>query len=238
MAKAIKKLPTCPYCHKRISYIGSMFLKTKGEYNCPQCKCISNVVIARSAYAIASAVCIIALLIVVLYTVSGDHGSFLGMACVLAPFLIFYLVVPLFVRLIPCKDQSAVKKILDKTASSMPGEAAYQAAMQNSTKPVLLDVEEDFSAKFMKAKSHTKSLQEAGIDESPSDGEPEDIQNTRIAFEINHETLMMAESPALADPKSPSAEEETVLEAPLEKTDGSSPSLTTEDDWAAFDESN
>ena len=91
MAKTIK-LPTCPYCHKRISYVGSIFLKTKGEYNCPRCKCISNVVISRSAYAIASTVCIAALLIVVLYTISGAPSSFLGIACVLAPFLIFYIV--------------------------------------------------------------------------------------------------------------------------------------------------
>lgn len=236
MAKSIK-LPTCPYCHKRISYIGSMFLKTKGEYNCPQCKCISNVVIARSAYAIASAVCIVALLIVVFYTVAGDHSSFLGIACVLAPFLIFYLVVPLFVRLVPCKDQSAVKKILDRTASDMPGEAAYQAAMQSSTRPVMLDVEEDFSAKFMKAKSHTKPLQETDEDGLPAaDGEPKDIQNTRIAFEINHETLMMAESRSLSDTPDTSPSESAPDTVSSEQETEASPSLTTEDDLAAFAE--
>lgn len=211
MAKTIK-LPTCPYCHKRISYVGSIFLKTKGEYNCPRCKCISNVVISRSAYAIASTVCIAALLIVVLYTISGDHSSFLGIACVLAPFLIFYIAVPFFVQLVPCKDKSAVKKIMDRTASDMPNEAAYQAAMQTSAKPVMLDVEEDFSAKFMKAKSHNKALYQEASNATEADAlphEPEDIQNTRIAFEINHETQMMAVDRELFPQNAETPQEET-----------------------------
>ncbi len=190
MAKSLK-LPGCPYCHKRISYIGSMFLKTKGEYSCSRCKCISNVVISRTAYAIASAVCIAALLIVVFYTIGGNHGSFLGIACVLAPFLIFYLVIPFFVRLVPCKDKSAVKRLLDRSVSEMPNEAAYQAAVQSESKPVKLDVDEDFSAKFMRAKSHN-SVHQQGEEEDggemPSDGESE-IRNTTIAFEINHDGL-------------------------------------------------
>ncbi len=213
------KRPACPYCHKRISYIGSMFLKTKGEYTCPQCKCISNVVIGRSAYAIASMVCIVALLIVVFYSIAGNHASFLGIVCVLAPFVIFYLVVPLFVRLVPCKDRSAVKKILDRTAAPIPSEAAYQTtASPTDTRPVMLDVEEDFSARFMRVKKHTVHQTETDEEEPaemPLTSEPEEIHNTRIAFEINHETQMMAEDRTLfSESEETPKPDETVPEEP------------------------
>lgn len=190
MAK-ILVLPKCPYCKKKISYMGAMFMKTKGEHNCPYCKCISNVVISRAAYALASLVCVSALLIVVLYSIAGDHSSFLGLACVLAPFLIFYIVVPLLVRLVPCKDKSAVRKLLDKAETKVPPKSAYEkTAAQPVQKPVTLDVEEDFSAKFMRAKSTVqKNAAEAAIlngeTQNADPEEMEDISNNAISFEIN-----------------------------------------------------
>ena len=166
-----------------------MFLKTKGEFNCGSCKCISNVVISRGAYALASLVCIVALLIVVLYSIAGDHGSFLGLACVFAPFLIFYIMIPFFVKLAPCKDKSAVKRLLEKRGADVPVEAVYPDIPQTGSNPVQLDVDEDFSAKFMKVKSNAHRITE-GADEEPSYGsesEVEDIQNTRIAFDLNED---------------------------------------------------
>ncbi len=192
------KLPRCPYCHKKISYPGAMFLKTKGEFNCGSCKCISNVVISRGAYALASMVCIVALLIVVLYSIGGDHGSFLGMACVFAPFMIFYIMIPFFVRLAPCKDKSAVKRLLEKRGAVIPNEpAVFPAAPQTETKPVNLDVDEDFSAKFLRAKSTVKKNTDGAEQTAPDEnGEIEDIQNTKIAFEINKDTPAEEEEPA------------------------------------------
>ena len=169
-------------------------MKTKGEHNCTSCKCISNVVISRGAYALASAVCIAALLIVVLYTLGGNHGSFMGIACVLAPFIIFYITVPFFVKLIPCKDKSAVNKILEKRASAMPNETAMEA-IQNAAKPVTLDVEDDFSARFMKAKKST--IEKNGLngqEYQPVEGEPEDIGNTKIDFEITEDKITEGEN--------------------------------------------
>ncbi len=171
-------------------------MKTKGEHNCNTCDCISNVTISKKAYALASLVCVVSLLIVVLYSMAGNHGSFLGIAAVLMPFLIFYILVPFFVRLTPCKDQSAVKKLLDRNASDRPSDAAYQAAANSAAKPVMLDVEEDFSQKFMQAKHQNslRSLEENDEENEPvTDQEPEDIQNTKIAFEINENTLYQEE---------------------------------------------
>lgn len=182
MARLLR-LSKCPYCHKKISYLGSMFLKTKGEYNCTSCKCISNVVISRAAYAIASLVCVISLLIVVIYSMAGNHGSLLGICLVLAPFLLFYLIVPFLVRLAPCKDKSAVAKLKENSIPAIPAAAAPAPAVPRS-KPVKLDVEDDFTAKFMKVKS-SKPEQENKAVAVPA--EPEDIQNTRVAFDLKSE---------------------------------------------------
>lgn len=178
------RLSKCPYCHKKISYLGSMFLKTKGEYNCSSCKCISNVVISRAAYAIASAVCVIALLIVVIYSMAGDHGSVLGICLVLAPFLLFYLIIPFLVRLAPCKDKSAVSKLMENSVPGVSRETV-PAPSQPRSKPVKLDVEDDFSAKFMKAKNSVQS--EHAAESTPIPAVPEDIQNTKVAFDLKSE---------------------------------------------------
>ena len=162
-----------------------MFLKTKGEYNCSSCKCISNVVISRAAYAIASAVCVIALLIVVIYSMAGDHGSVLGICLVLAPFLLFYLLVPFLVRLAPCKDKSAVAKLMENSVPAVVRDAAPAAPPQPRSKPVKLDVEDDFSARFMKAKKSAHS-EHAG-ESAPAPAVPEDIQNTKVAFDLKSE---------------------------------------------------
>ncbi len=183
------RLPRCPYCHKRVSYLGSMFLKTKGEYNCESCQCISNVYISKVAYAIASVVCILALLIVVIYSFIGDHGNLIGLIFLFVPFLLFYIFVPLLVRLVPCKDKSAVTRLKDKSIPNMPSEAAYQQALSHQkAKPVKLDVEEDFSTRFMKAKNHTQVMkaitEPAAVPTNEPDLPEEDLGQTKVALDL------------------------------------------------------
>ena len=163
-----------------------MFLKTKGEYTCRSCKCISNVVISRAAYAIASAICVISLLIVVIYSMAGDHGSLLGIFLVLLPFIIFYIIIPFLVRLAPCKDKSAVEKLMESSSVSAPGDAALQSTLKHSkSKPVDIDVDEDFTQKFMKVKNNIQS-ENAGEGNNYS-SDPDDIQNTKIAFDLKED---------------------------------------------------
>ena len=187
--RKILRLPKCPYCHKKISYVGSQFLKTKGEYSCESCKCISNVYISKVAYALASFVCIIALLVVVLYSIMGDPGNIIGVIFVLIPFVIFYLLVPLLVRLVPCKDKSAVKKLQDKAIPNIPSENAYnQAAVHNKTNPVKLDVEEGFSAKFMKAKNKVHNPDTDSENEAPENDE--NMEHTKVAIDIGEKNKL------------------------------------------------
>lgn len=150
MSKSL--LTSCPYCHRKVNFFGASILKTKGEHCCSGCSCISNVVINKSIYGIASAAVIISFLILFIYSMFGDHGNPIGIFFVLAPFLIFYLIVPFFVRLEPCNDKSAVKK-LHRKISPIP-----EQKKQNYTpeQPVDLDVGDDFGASFMRVKNIVK----------------------------------------------------------------------------------
>ncbi len=151
MSKSL--LTNCPYCHRKVSYFGASILKTKGEHCCSGCNCISNVVINKSIYGIASATVVISFLILFLYSMFGDHGSPWGILFVLAPFLLFYLIVPWFVKLEPCNDKSAVKK-LHRKISPIP-----EQKQQNYTpeQPVDLDVGADFGTSFLNIKNSIKN---------------------------------------------------------------------------------
>lgn len=187
------KLSRCPYCGRKISYIGSMFLKSKGEFNCDRCKCVSNVVINRALYGIASGVCVLAFLIVVLYTQFGDHGSLLGILWVLLPFLAFYILIPFFVTLEPCNEKSAVKIVIESSSpkrnQTVQQTVQPSSAVQPKAKPIELDVDDDFSTKFMQAKvNFTQKISESekSLSDAPDSSE-QDIQNTQILFELNEE---------------------------------------------------
>ncbi|MGN0537605.1 MAG: hypothetical protein ACI4M3_06480 [Acutalibacteraceae bacterium] len=93
------QLPCCPFCRHKIHYSEALFLKNEGEYVCRHCQKVSNILIDRSIYGLASGVCILALLILVLYLFLGDHGNPVGIFLVLFPFVVFYACVPFFVRL-------------------------------------------------------------------------------------------------------------------------------------------
>ncbi len=167
MAKRL--LTECPYCHRKISFFGAAILKTKGEHCCAGCKCISNVTINKSIYGVASGAVVLSFLILFLYSIFGDHGNIWGIFYVLAPFLIFYILVPYFVRLEPCNDKSAVKK-LHRKISPIPEEKQKSYVQEQ---PIDLDIGADFGASFMKVKNSIKSEQ----DEDP------DFKDSRIIDE-------------------------------------------------------
>ncbi len=156
MAKRL--LTECPYCHRKVSFIGANILKTKGEHNCRGCKCISNVIIHRSLYGIAGAAVIASLITLLLNLGYGDPTDPWCILYVALPFLIFYLVVPFFVRLEPCNDKSAVNR-LHRKIDPLPIQK-----VKKPEKPIELNVGEDFSASFMKAKTNIKPKDEDNED--------------------------------------------------------------------------
>ncbi len=145
MSKRI--LSSCPYCGKKLSYLSLMLLKRKGEHYCYQCGCTSNVVLSRALLALASAVCVVGFLIMLLFSMFGNHEDLRGMLWVMIPFAVFYIMIPFCVRLEPFNDRIYRQKRVPKSVLAARARKAQAAA-----KPIELDVEEDFSAKFMKAK--------------------------------------------------------------------------------------
>ena len=150
-------------------------------------------------YAIASGICILALIIVLLYSSFGEHGSLWGIVFVLIPFIIFYAIVPFFVRLEPCKDKSAVNSVKEKSKKIIVGEAPAEHKKskniyhtQNTQNPIELDVSDDFSARFMKTKSNLASTKpelseedrKQMLDISSSLEIPEDIFSGDLSKEI------------------------------------------------------
>lgn len=154
---ARKLLTECPYCHRKVSYFGAGILKTKGEHSCTGCKCISNVVIHRALYGIGGGAVVISLILVLLLSAYMKHDNIWGIILVLLPYLIFYIVSPFFIRLEPCNDKSAVNKLRRKI-EPVPIEKRH--SINKIEQPIELNVGEQFSSNFMKAKSSMKSGEE------------------------------------------------------------------------------
>ena len=146
-------LTECPYCHRKVSFIGANILKTRGEHNCRGCKCISNVVIHRSLYGIAGASVIASLITLLLNLGYGNAADPMSILYVALPFLIFYLVVPFFVKLEPCNDKSAVNR-LHRKIDPLPIQTKRKQIKPE--KPIELDVGDDFKTSFLKAKTTVK----------------------------------------------------------------------------------
>ena len=174
MAKGLK-MTKCPYCKGRVSYITGFIIKTKGEYVCNTCKGVSNVLLNKTLYAVASGICILALLIMMIYTSSCDHGDPIGILLVLLPFIAFYLIVPFFVRLEPCKDKTGVDNI--KKSVSVPSAVTRKNAVRiEEEEPVRVykgsaaensddDIGIEFTKKFMIAKNRSENDKSEYIEE-------------------------------------------------------------------------
>lgn len=182
MSKAI--LSRCPYCGKKISYINSMFLRKQGEYYCYKCQCTSNIVIHRGLYALASAVCVISFLIMLLFSMFGNHEDLRGMMWVVIPFMVFYIAVPFFIRLEPFNDKIYPQKRKPKAVPV--GQPKVRKVVRKKPAPVELQVDDDFSKKFMQAKSNAvQKVLSPNEDNNITGNLPRDIGNTQILFELN-----------------------------------------------------
>lgn len=199
------RLTRCPYCRRKISFFGAMILKTKGEYCCTNCKCISNVVIHRSIYGIASFACVAAMLILVLYLSFGNHGSLLGILYVLIPFLLFYIMIPFFVRLEPCNDKSAEKRI--RYTKADPIIAENRKIKLSSTNPIELDVGDDFTTSFFNVKSESSknSEEDSDIKINEKVGEFKDISSIS-SEESEEENKKVKEDDEITEEKNSSEE--------------------------------
>ena len=220
---ARRLLTECPYCHRKVSYFAANILKTKGEHSCKGCKCISNVVIHPALYGIGSFAVVISLLTLVLLTATADHSDYRNPLFVLMPFIVFYLVVPFFVRLGPCQDRSAVNRLRRKS-DPIP-EAPKKVSHKKQPKPIELNVGDDFTASFMRAKNSVKSYEQE-YDENDSRIIREDSSDSDSAEGLDYDI-----SSGVQNEKSGEEDDDVrIYKKPSEQNDESNPSSDENED--------
>jgi len=152
-----------------------MLIKKKGEYYCYKCQCTSNVIIHQGLSALAAFVCVLAVLLMLLFSMFGDHSDLTNIIWIVMPFVVFYIATPFFVKLEPFNDKIYPMKRMPKRIFNKK---------TKSPKPVQLDVENDFSKKFMLAKNNADQKIRHSTAETDS-SLPTDISNSEVLFGLN-----------------------------------------------------
>lgn len=94
-----KNLHSCPYCGEKVPYYKMLLNEKNGEYTCDNCDRYSNIKLKNKSLAwtmvfLFAAVAAILGIITFKETLQGVIFS-------LIPFLIMYLIIPFFLRLVP-----------------------------------------------------------------------------------------------------------------------------------------
>lgn len=93
----------CPYCSKRISYVSAYASRRKAEYVCERCGKESRVVINRKVIPAFVLAAVIAVAIMAGWIFAGLADNPLGILLVAVPLIIFTVISPKFVKLVPLK---------------------------------------------------------------------------------------------------------------------------------------
>lgn len=91
--------PRCPYCGKKIGLASAWALRTQGEYLCPKCGGISNIVLDPGIYLLAFAAILVSAVFFTLALLNFVAFDLWLLLLVLLPFLLFYLISAFLVRL-------------------------------------------------------------------------------------------------------------------------------------------
>lgn len=91
--------PRCPYCGKKVNYANTWVLKTQGEYLCPKCGGISNIVLDRGVYFLAFLAILASSAFFLLSFLKFLPFDFWLFLLVILPFFLFFLISVFLVRL-------------------------------------------------------------------------------------------------------------------------------------------
>lgn len=81
----------CPYCGKKMNLAIIWGLRRRGEYRCPRCQGISNVVLSSAALSMAFTAISLSALILAGTLFLMEEASWWSVLAVAAPFFIFYI---------------------------------------------------------------------------------------------------------------------------------------------------
>lgn len=93
----------CPYCSKRISYVSAYASRRKAEYVCERCGKESKVVVNKKVILAFIFSAVIAVAIMVGWIYAGLSYNPLGILLVAVPLIIFTVISPKFVKIVPLK---------------------------------------------------------------------------------------------------------------------------------------
>lgn len=103
--------PRCPHCGYKIGLIKTWALKTQGEYMCPKCGRVSNIVLDRLVYLFAFLAILVSAIFFTLGMLEILSLDVWLILLILLPFLLFYLTSVFLVRLKkPAVRRKAVPK--------------------------------------------------------------------------------------------------------------------------------
>lgn len=84
--------PQCPYCGKKVGILNTWTLRKRGEYTCPRCQGLSNVVLDIFVPLFAALAILVALFSFVINRVGEYPITLATFLWILGPFLVFYIV--------------------------------------------------------------------------------------------------------------------------------------------------
>lgn len=93
-------LPQCPYCDKKVNPLTAWFLRTQGEYICPKCGGVANVVLDPLVKVLGVVVILLGLVFFILAMVDQTDAIPVFYAVLIAlPFVLFSILSAFFVHL-------------------------------------------------------------------------------------------------------------------------------------------
>ncbi len=93
------RLPRCPYCGKKLNPLYSWYLKNQGEFLCPKCGGISNVILDPAAYIFGNGAVILALIGFLVTRIRGNVFDLMVLLWLVLPFFVFSVLCCFLVRL-------------------------------------------------------------------------------------------------------------------------------------------
>ena len=85
------RLPRCPYCGKKLNPLYSWYLKNQGEYLCPKCGGISNVILDPAVYILGNGAVILALIGFLITRISGNVFDLTVLLWLVLSFFVFFV---------------------------------------------------------------------------------------------------------------------------------------------------
>jgi len=192
----------CPYCGSKVSYIKSLMEIGSSEHLCPECNKYSNIEYSKKIYLPAVVILVLAIALASIFFFSDlKTHLILSFICIIIPFEVFYLLIPLFymLKIIPSEAKTPVIKVepdkksktKDRKVTETKNIKEHDKSAAAKEKISVSSTKEDnsFKSKFQKF-VHTYIV----VDDDDDENKRSDTQTVKSNTEILHETEPVIEN--------------------------------------------